>query len=79
MTDQDANHSQDEPIYLDQLDDGSRPPARSKGAPRAAKRITPKTKKLSGNAFVISVMLFIFVLVAGLAALLLTGKIILPL
>ena len=78
MTDQDVNQNQDKPIYLDQLDDGSRSPAQPKGSPKAARRPAAKTGKQSGNVFVISVMLFIFVLVAGLAVLLLTGKIILP-
>jgi hypothetical protein len=79
MTDQDANHPKGEPIYLNQLDDGSRSSAQSKSAPKAGKPSAAKAGKQSGNAFVISVLLFIFVLVAGLAALLLTGKIVLPL
>ncbi|MEN8242423.1 MAG: hypothetical protein ABFS17_10910 [Chloroflexota bacterium] len=82
MTDQDENKYEDKPVYLNELDDGSRPPAQPKSAAGAAQRKAGKRKASRGaspgNSFVISVLLFIFVLVAGIAALLLTGKISLP-
>ena len=82
MKDQDQNQFQEKPVYLDQLDDGTLPPPHPKGAPTSAQRKAGKTKISSagspGSRFLISVLLFIFVLLAGVAALLLTGKIALP-
>ena len=79
MTDQDQNKYEDKPVYLNQLDDGTRPPAQPKGAASTAQQRTRKRKASRGtspgNRFLVSVLLFIFVLLAGVAALLLTGKI----
>lgn len=82
MIDQDQNKYEEKPVYLNELDDGTNPPARPKGAPTTS---LPKARKTNtsrgsspGSRFLISVMLFLFVLLAGVAALLVTGKIILP-